>query len=238
MPEKTLEELVDVSTVIFVGTVRNIGASMMPEVPASDEIVVVTVDSILRSAPVLGDLKGTAVTVHVKEPKELKVGEQAIFCTKVWIYGEQLALAEVGRMDTNRESEVASAIAAGPDRKLAAWLDKAEMVVAGVVEAVSEADVVEPISEHAPEWKKATMRVESLDGRLSASQVEVLFPGSDESVFEATPKLNPGQEGVFVLHRGKGPFAPPDALTILDPRDVHPPSARDRIRQLLQSKEN
>lgn len=60
MPEKTLEELVDASSLIFKGTARTIGASMMPEVPASDETAVVTVDSVLASAQLLdkGDLSG------------------------------------------------------------------------------------------------------------------------------------------------------------------------------------
>jgi hypothetical protein len=238
MPEKTLEELVDASTVIFVGTIRTIGASMMPEIPASDEIAVVTVDSVLASAPVLGDLKGTALTIHVNEAGGLNVGDQAVFFTNVWIYGAQLALAEVGRVDAKQESEVATAMASGPDRELAGRLEKADSVVAGIVDKVSDADVVEPISEHAPEWKRATLRGEALKGDHAGSHVDVLFPGSDEPMFETAPKLRPGQEGVFLLHRGEGPFAPPDALTILDQRDVHPPTAHSQIRRLLESRKN
>ena len=63
---------------------------------------------------------------------------------------------------------------------LRARLDKADVVVTGAVEKVGEANVVEPISEHAPEWKKATLRGEALKGDLAGSHVDVLFPGSDE----------------------------------------------------------
>lgn len=238
MPEKTLEELVDASSLIFKGTARTIGASMMPEVPASDEVAVVTIDSVLVSAPVLGNLEGTALTIRMGEGAALKPKDQAIFFTNVWIYGSQLAVTEVGRVDPKQESDVVAAVAKRPDRELIARLDRTELVVVGTVEKVEDAkDVLEPISEHSPEWKRATLRVESVEfGKLTGRHVDVLFAGSDEPMFESAPKLQKGQEGVFLLRRGEGPFAPPEAFTILDPRDVHPRTALPHIRQLLKSK--
>jgi len=236
MPEKTLEELVDASSVIFKGTLRNLGASMMPEVPPGDDTAVVTIDSVLASATVLGDLKGTAITIRLAEDAKLKPGGQAIFFTNVSVYGSQLCVDEVGRVDAKREGDVVATIDARPDRELSARLERTELAVAGKVEKVKDAkDVIEPVSEHSPEWKRATLATESVElGDLKGRRVDVLFPGSDEPMFETSPKLQVGQEGVFLLRRGEGPFAPSDAFTILDSRDVHPRAELPRIRKLLK----
>ena len=68
MQEKTLDQLVDATTIIFKGTVRALAASLMPEISANESVGVVTVDTVMAASPALGDLAGTALTTRFKGP--------------------------------------------------------------------------------------------------------------------------------------------------------------------------
>lgn len=237
MDAKTIQQFVDAATLIFKGAVRSLAASIMPEVPVSDDVAVVTVDTVIAAAPMLGDLKGTALTIRFAGAERPKVGDQAIFFTNAWIYGTHLAVAEVGRVEPAREADVVSAVKKRPDRQLAARIAGAEFVVVGVVEKVGPApDVHEPISLHSPSWKLATLRVESVNkGKLTGRRLEVLFASSDDVMWESAPKLQEGQEGIFLLRRGEGPFAPAEAFTVVEPLDVQPRGALPRVAKLIET---
>jgi hypothetical protein len=237
MADTNLNELVDTSSIVIKGTLESLGSSLTNEVPASEDLAVLRVDATLVAAPALGELTGTQIMILLSKSEKRAVGDQAIFFANPWIYASHLAVIEVGRVESQREAEVSAAIAKRPDRTLAAHLDTVELVIAGTVEKVEDADIVEPISEHAPEWKKATVHIDSVErGKHTGKRVELLFPSSDEPLFETAPKLQEGQEGVFLLHRGEGPFAPPDALTVIHPHDVQPRAALSLTRELLKSK--
>lgn len=238
MADTNLVDLVDTSSIVVKGTIQSLGASLTNEVPASENLAVLKVDATLAAASALGDLSAAPIMILLRDSEERAVGDQAIFFANPWIYGSHLAIVEVGRVEYGRETEVTEAIEKRGDRKLFARLDAAELVVVSTVEKIEEADIPEPISEHAPEWQKATLRVESVErGKHSGRHLEVLFASSDEPAFESAPKLQPGQEGIFLLRRGEGPFAPPDAFTVLNRLDVQSRSALSLVREHLKSKE-
>jgi hypothetical protein len=235
MPKSMIASLVDGTTIIFRGTVRALSASTMREVWANDSVAIVRVDKVLYAMPDLGDLTGTELTLRWSGASKVAVGEQAIFFTNPWIYGTRIAVSELGRAELSEERDVLSEIENKPSRQLAARLDDTELLIAGKVEKVEPSGVEEPISHHSPGWMRAKLQVESVEkGKLAAKQVDVLFPSASDVKWRWAPRLQVGQEGVFLLQRGQGPYAPSDAYTIIDPRDVHPRKALSQIKKLLK----
>ena len=88
--------LVKQSDIIFIGTVTQVGAVAAPEVPASDRTVVVRVDQVLEKPAAVALGAGDSVTVHTAQPGSLEPGSQATFYTTGWIFGQGVAVREVG----------------------------------------------------------------------------------------------------------------------------------------------
>src|SRR5215469_14512341 len=94
----SFDDLARQASLIFTGTVTELGASTVPLLPANEKLVVVRVDRGLRVDPVLGDLRGKLITVDAA-PRTLKVGQRAIFFTRSWIHGRGIAVHEVAHVD-------------------------------------------------------------------------------------------------------------------------------------------
>src|SRR5437867_10403651 len=88
--------LVKQSDIIFIGTVTQVGAVAVPEVPASDRTVVVHVEQVLEKPAAVALGAGDSVTVQTAQPGSLKPGSQATFYTTGWIFGQGVAVREVG----------------------------------------------------------------------------------------------------------------------------------------------
>ena len=235
MADNTISALVDQSAIIFQGTVRASGASTIREVAASDAVAIVRADKILLAPPALGNLNGSELTVRWRGASRPSEGAQAIFFTNPWIYGTDIGVVEIGRVDSLKASEVASEIENQPIRALALRLADTELVVAGKVEKVEPSGLAEPVSHHSPRWMRATVQVESIEkGTLPPGRASVLFASAQDVKWRWAPRLQAGQEGVFLMRRGQGPFAPKDACTITDPRDVQSKDALPRIKKLLK----
>src|SRR5258708_4080005 len=80
-------DMVRSCSLIFTRTVVERGASTVPDVPATDNLVVVRVERALRVAPVLGDLRGKLITVAATAPESLTPGQEAVFFTNSWVHG-------------------------------------------------------------------------------------------------------------------------------------------------------
>src|SRR5216110_1696340 len=158
--------LVKQSDIIFIGTVTQIGAVAVPEVPASDRTIVVRVDQLLEKPPAIALSTGDSVTVQTARPGSLKPGTQATFYTTGWIFGRGVAVREVGHelghspvVAAAQQEAVARARHEVNDAELRAHIQKAAMVVAGRVEQVRPAELTPPaparpkrITEHDPDW--------------------------------------------------------------------------------------
>ncbi len=79
MPEhrSVLQKLVSDSSLIFSGTVIELGASSVANLPPCDNFAVVSVDRPLQSDPALGDLRRKKITVELLDPDELQPDQQS-----------------------------------------------------------------------------------------------------------------------------------------------------------------
>src|ERR1700732_1338087 len=84
------------SSIIFSGTVSQLGAVSFVGVPQSPQTIVVRVDSVLKKPPAVSLKKGDNVTVELKDPSAFQQGTQATFYTEGWIFGAGVAVQELG----------------------------------------------------------------------------------------------------------------------------------------------
>src|SRR2546425_11605408 len=168
--------LVKQSDIIFIGTVTQVGAVAVPEVPASDRTVVVHVDQVLEKPAAVSLGAGDSVTVQTALPGSLKPGSQATFYTTGWIFGQGVAVREVGHepghspvVVADQQAAVARARLGMNDADLKAHIQKAAMVVAGRAEQVRPAQLAggdgapahrTRISEHDAQWQEAIIQVQ------------------------------------------------------------------------------
>jgi hypothetical protein len=241
--------------IIFSGTVEKTGDVSFPGVPKSERTIVVVVDRVLTKPAAVSLSKGQRVTVEAADAAALPVGSRFKFFAQGWIYGTGVAVRELRHEAVSGESPTAEAPRMTPqllsDSQLKGRLDAADIVVTGRVSAVRVlrrpmlAGTTRPrISEHAPNWQEATVRVETtLKGAAGSREVIVRFPGSWDVAWASHPKLKEGQTGTFILKKDEvtGAGAPitsaPSvaAHTALDPADVLPIAQQARVRELLRA---
>ena len=80
------------SSIVFAGTVSELGATSFAGVPKSAQTIVVRVDSVLKKPPAVSLKKGDNVTVELKDPSAFQQGMQATFYTEGWIFGAGVAV--------------------------------------------------------------------------------------------------------------------------------------------------
>lgn len=227
------------ATFIFVGTVRRLGASTLGDVPSSKSTAVIRVDEVVEAQGAPADLKGTEITVQLAEPGSLKDGEQVTFFTKGWLMGDSLAVVELGHTTEHSDVEhlrgvVASVHQQMADEALQGEIASAEAIVVGTVTDVKPANIRHIGSEHDPDWYEADINIEAVEkGSLPGHAVTVLFPHSDDLMWQGAPKFTKGQQGIWLLHRrqenlpGIG-----DHFTVLKPLDFQPIENRAHLESL------
>jgi hypothetical protein len=129
----------------------------------------------------------------------------------------------------------------------------ADMVFRGKVEEVRPLEVSntsskerEPASEHDPEWQVASVRVVSPLRGAKEGMVLIIFPASRDIMWFNTPKLQRGQEAVFIAHKPLKEEEPllratgvldfirrQPAELVTHPYDVLPATEEGRVRELL-----
>src|SRR5258708_13423669 len=88
--------LIKQSSIVFTGTVSQLGATSFADVPKSAQTIVDRVDSVLKRRPAVSLRKGDKVTVEMKDPSALQEGTQATFYTEGWLFGSGVAVKELG----------------------------------------------------------------------------------------------------------------------------------------------
>jgi hypothetical protein len=240
MVVSSVEDLVRQSSFIFGGTIRRLNAATMAAVPVTEETVVVRVDEVLQAPETLGDHTGEDITVQlIESQEEIREGQRAIFFTNGWLYGESIAVQEVGRRSVEDAARLPEQIADTYRRAAAEELQeriaRADLVVVG---QVSDIYMVEredpPASEHDPQWWAAIINPESVEkGDLNQPTVSVWFPGSIDVMWYRSPKFHARQEGIWILQRGQVR----ETYTALDPLDFQPREQLDRIGSLIRVSE-
>jgi hypothetical protein len=240
-----VDDLAEKSSFIFRGTVQKLKASSVPNLPVTDNTVLVRVDQVFRVPEVLGNLVGKQITVQLNTPASATVGQSFTLFTVPIVFAESIAVRELGRTETPPEAararahadQVSAAIQVLPDKLLRRHLNEADVVVTGKVLSIKQrkTPLSHGISEHDPDWHEAVIQVESVErGKAPSKRLSILFPGSRDVQWYQSPKLTVGQEGVFVLHRRQIGELKAEYYAVIDPLDFHPQQRRERIRALLK----
>src|ERR1700722_14200279 len=216
------------ATFVFKGTIKKLKAATTQSAPIDERTAVVHVDEVLEAPRSLVMYQGKDITVRLPPNTRSVVGQQLVFHTAGWIFGDGIAVRAV-RQDAVTEAFSASlAIGGDPvqrklNRELAERVTEAELVVSGKVVAINltaaatqEALAVrgsvpvsrKPVSEHDPKWRQAVIAVDRVHkGEAAGEQVTVRFPASTDVAWFKAPKFEAGKKGYFVLQKGpqKGP---------------------------------
>lgn len=224
------------SRFVFSGSVDATRRSSLSIVPGGPGTVVTRVEDIYLAGDDLRDQRDQLVTVIVADEAP-GVGDRFIFFTNPILFGETMAVHEVGRV---RQPDDVAALARlmekteieMADEELRRHVGTAEAIVAGRVQSIRQLSTVnaDTMGEHDPDWWAATIRVaRTLKGDVGA-QVDVRFPtGRDRRWFQV-PRLRERNEGVFLLHRD-GEDHDGVHLALLHPDDFIP-GDDDRVKDV------
>jgi hypothetical protein len=229
------------SNFVFQGTVNRLNATTEPQMAASPSTAVVRVDRLIQGQDMVSDIVGKEITVQLLKPRSVTVGRPLMFFSNIAVMGKSVAVKEVAHFDVTRSSTMAGQVAdyskAKPERDLQRRVAAADVIVTGTVDtitpraAAAEREGPEG-SEHDPHWTAATITVQSTEKGAAQQRVTVWFPASDDIRWFRSPKLKPGQTGVFLLQRARERGLT-TGYTVLDALDVQPAPQRDRVRQLI-----
>jgi hypothetical protein len=248
------------SSIVFAGTVSQLGATSFVGVPKSAQTIVVRVDSVLKKPSAVSLKKGDNVTVEVKDPSAFHDGTQATFYADGWIFGAGVAVKELGHefrpsggetpkpagVDEKAHQQAQEQIG---DQELRDRLNTADFVVIGRVMDVrrwnAPKSATTRISEHDPDWHEAVVEVQSVlkGGQVKGNKVIVRFPGRNDVAWVHSPKFAKNQQGIFCLNRDQASGVPTAMVggrqvtvyTCLGHGDSLPMSDVPRVRSLLKN---
>ena len=246
MTELSLQELATQATLVFRGTVEQLGATTMDAVAVAENIAIVRVDEVLEAPESLASLSGTDITIQFRASPPTQTPVKMIFFTRPWLYGDSIAVLELGRREIGEgpaadslAQEITDVTQRKPDQALQDRLNEADAVVAGrVINNRPPSGISQRVTEHDPGLQIAVVAVESVElGDVPQPTVEVLFASSRDVMWFQSPKLDVGREGIWLLHRGGPPgavAAPTAAWTCLDPLDELPKEQMSRVRGAIE----
>lgn len=255
--QTTRHEWLKGCSIVFVGRVVKVGDVSFAGVPRSPRTIVVGVDEVLEKPKAVSLVKGDRVTVEVKDPSQFRDGAVVTFYANGWIYGDGLAVQEVGHELAPELAPVSSGAGSSPkrealaqarqelnDAQLRSRIQGADIVVVGRVKAIRRGGpATAAVSEHDPDWQEAIVHVESgIKGARDGEEIVIRFPGSMDVGWYGAPKFKPGEEGTFLLEKDKLSGSPKamlagaevDAYVAGSRQDVLPKSEAPRVRALMQ----
>jgi hypothetical protein len=255
---------------VFTGKILKTNAALMKSIPPKNTVIM-QVEHIIKAPALFASLTGHQVTVRFKKLPKLKKGGVITLFANGWIFGESIGLDAVGYSDETDKKTVASKMNATmsvkQDGVLLERLNSSEMGVVGKVVKIEKADLPDlpvalmkgvragakavattKISEHDPNWHQATIKVdEVVKGQKGKSRVKVLFPKSDDVRWFRIHKYSLGQQGIWLLQKGKGQnpkgIAPKmlgavpdqeDVFTTLHDCDYLPLNELGKVKSLMQ----
>jgi hypothetical protein len=254
MATPPIEDLARQSRFIFRGTLERLGAATMSGVPVTDATAIVRVEEVLLAPHVLGDLTGKEVTVVLRAPQAGDQGRRAVFFTEPWLYGEGVAVREIGRQElratageqegSQLREQVSNIVDRRRDEDLQQHLAEVDVVVVGRVVNAGPLELRGQLltTEHDPQWWEAVLSPEvTFKGDVRGPTITVAFASSMDVMWARAPKLLVGQEGVWLLHRGPTSGKPAEeypaplraAYVVIHPLDAHPLALANRVRELL-----
>jgi hypothetical protein len=213
----------------------------MSEVPATESTAVVRIDEVIEAPGAPAGLLRQEITVQLSQTGLLKAGDQATFFTRGWLLGNSMAVIELGHAVDQSVQQTGEQVQATrqktADEALQAEIASAESIVAGTVASVRPSHIPHIGSEHDPDWYEAEITVSSVvKGHLPSHTVTVLFPHSDDPMWQGAPKFKEGQQGIWLLHRNQMNLPGiKDQYTVLNTLDFQTMENLERIRKLVKS---
>jgi len=242
MDDEGIRRLVAAAGFIFRGSIEPHWKGEAPPIPPeAGETVVVRIEHVLRSTPVLRGLVGREAFVIARRADAMRQSRSPILFTEVISLGQQLLLREIDHVAASDETshQVAEAIGEEDERPLRERIAGAELIVTGkVAESEPTESARTPKGEHDPVLRLARLVVKSvLKGRKPADKLEVLFASSTDIAWFKSPKLYPGTNGIFLLRRvSENKFlegAPHTAFQAIDPLDLLPMERIAEVERML-----
>ena len=223
-PPETPAILIRSSQYIFEGTVEKLGASNVNLLPASERTALVRVKTMLR-APKGMNFSDRDITLYLLSARAVKPGESAVFFANGWLYGQDIAMREAGRLPAaaarNLKASIVQVDAQVADEGLLARLREADLVIQGrVLTTRVVRDEVPKRSEHETGWALAQVQLSAvLKGQVPAGTetVPVYFPISTDEAWYLSHKFSAGEQGVFLLSAHTAKVYKLDGYTALGP---------------------
>jgi hypothetical protein len=211
---------------VFRGAVQRFRATTSRMIKATPQTAIATVDEVIEGPDLLTQLAGHEITVQFDGRKRPKRGEQVIFRSAGWLFGDSIAVGVVDFSPVAASHLAIAAAGATPtdpavrlaQRDIQSRFDRADVVASGRVLSVSlppgtpaamaldaaEATIEGPLSEHTPLWRDAVVELHAMHkGRHSGEHATVRFPASTDVMWFRAPKFHAGQEGFFMLHKAE-----------------------------------
>jgi hypothetical protein len=251
MAERSIKDLLASSNLTFTGSVEQAGRSTVAGIEVDDRTVVVRVAQLLHGPPGIELPEGSRVTVQLSpDLPALAPGEQATFFADGWVYGETLAVTEVGRAPVEETatptaeqagveeavSPVEAAATELADDELVEHASAADLVVRAQVMALAQVPKEGPPKEHDPDWWIATLAADVVArGELpeadEANVVTALYANSLDVRWRQAPKPKAGQGGLWLLHRARKELSGFAPFELVHPIDVQPSIQLDLLRE-------
>lgn len=206
----------------------------------------VRVDTVYRAPPSVGDLRGTYLTILVQDTSALPRTRPAVFLAAGVAFGDEIVLRSHGQvlLDSLPQAAPIAVVLAtaeallrvGTVKRHASTADALFLgTVLGIADSTAGAASFARHGEHDPLWRQAQVRVDATYGATKLagrSPVQVLFPGSRDLAYEFSPRLQAGEQFVFIawwatrlLRDSLASIALPRTYFVVRPLDVLP--ARD-----------
>jgi hypothetical protein len=216
-----------------------------------ERTVIVQVIEVLKGPAGMVLPPGSAITVQLSSDLlVLQPSEQATFFTNGWVYGETLAVTEVGRMPVEAVAapttlagrsvpvtEAEAALAELAQDEVLEHARAADAVVRGQVISLTQVPEPQAPGEHDPDWWIATLAVDLVaKGQVpnmvdDVGRVGVLYANSLDIKWRQSLKPKASQAGLWLLHRTTGETERLAPFQISHALDLQPSIQLEFLRQ-------
>jgi hypothetical protein len=205
-----LDKLVPGATLIFKGKVLILHTNTTDEVDVSNAGVV-EVTEVIDAPESLKDINGQQITMRFADIRKLSAGEERLFFTNPYRFGESISVKEIGsviktdELFTSKDIKdyIRQARITQENILLKVKLSQSTLVLYGHVVKVAEPEGnTFNGSEHDPVWKIAEILVDqAIKGKTETKTIRILFASSNDVMYVRSPKFNIGDEGVFIVEQ-------------------------------------
>ena len=254
MHSKTRKKAAAEATFVFKGTIKKLKASNVKQAAVNDRTAIVTVNQVIEAPPNLTAYAGQDITVEFSSRRKIRAGDELIVHAISWLFGDTIAVRSL--FEESESAPTRNVTSPQHQRATQQHFDNADLVVSGRVVEVrlpkppprkraTGGPITTKVSEHDPKWREAVIEVKQIHkGDPAKRRVVVCFPSSTDVAWRRAPKLETGQQGLFLLHTAakssrtrnssKSASEAP-VYSVRDPHDFQPYSEAEGIKSVIAS---